>query len=52
MKRCILCGLEANFVVKNSSEYYCKECGEMQFGSIDMLVPIEKQLSKIKLNNK
>jgi len=41
MKRCVLCGLEAQFAVKGSSEYYCKECGEMQFGSLDTLVTVK-----------
>ena len=46
MKKCVLCNLKAEFVVKDSSEYYCKECGEMQFGSIDMLVAIEQKVRR------
>ena len=42
MKRCVLCGLVAQFVVKGSSEYYCKECGEMQFGGLDMIIPLRE----------
>ncbi len=44
MKRCTLCNSAAEFVVKGSSEYYCNECAEMQFGSIEMFVPLEKKI--------
>ncbi|MFH0868126.1 MAG: hypothetical protein V1831_02340 [Candidatus Woesearchaeota archaeon] len=51
MKRCDLCGLEAQFVVKGSSEYYCRECGEMQFGSLSLLVPLREGLkTKLKVS--
>jgi len=43
MKKCVLCNSKAEFVVKDSSEYYCMECGDMQFGSIDMLVAMEQK---------
>ncbi len=46
MKRCVLCSLAAEFVVKGSNEYYCKECGEMQFGSLDMIVPLREAPKK------
>ena len=50
MKRCISCNSAAEFVVKGSSEYYCTECTEMQFGNLDMLVPLRKQFTKIEQN--
>lgn len=46
MKRCVLCGLAAEFMVKGSSEYYCKECSEMQFGSLDVIVPVSESPKK------
>jgi hypothetical protein len=41
MKRCILCGSKAQFGIKNSNEYYCKECAEMQFGDLGYLIEIK-----------
>jgi len=42
MKRCISCNLAAEFVVKGSNEYYCRECAEMELGDFSMLVSLEK----------
>ena len=47
-KRCIICEKEANFKVKNTSEYYCGECAEENFGDVSLLVSIEEQAKKLK----
>jgi len=41
-KKCLLCGSQAEYSVKNSGEYYCRECGEMQFGDLSYLQRIER----------
>ncbi len=47
-KKCIECGKEASLKIKDSSEYYCKECAEEDFGDIALLVSLEQDAQKIK----
>lgn len=47
-KKCIICGNEAEFCVKNSSECYCQNCAEEQFGDLDLLVKVEEEAQKLK----
>jgi hypothetical protein len=48
-KKCIVCEQKAaEFAIKDSSEYYCKECAEEHFGDISVLVKVEEQAKKLK----
>ena len=47
-KKCIMCGESAGFQIKNSSEFYCEECAQMQFGDITLLVKVESDAKKLK----
>ncbi|MEM4267303.1 MAG: hypothetical protein QXK37_00565 [Candidatus Woesearchaeota archaeon] len=47
-KKCIICGLEAKYVIKDTSDFYCAMCAEEQFGSVDMLIKVEEQAAKLK----
>ncbi|MFO8016072.1 MAG: hypothetical protein R6U32_03135 [Candidatus Woesearchaeota archaeon] len=47
-KKCIICGDKAEFCIKGSSEFYCRECAEEQFGDINMLVKVEEEAQKLK----
>jgi hypothetical protein len=40
-KRCLICEQEATYAIKNTKDYYCKECAQDQFGDISYLVSIE-----------
>lgn len=42
-KKCIICGAEAEFYIKNSSEYYCEECALMQFGDLGYLLRLDRK---------
>ncbi len=42
-KKCIICEAEAEYCIKDSSEFYCKGCGKEHFGELNYLVPIEGQ---------
>ncbi len=46
MKRCISCNLAAEFAVKGSNEYYCRECAEMELGNLSMIIPIDNKSNK------
>jgi hypothetical protein len=47
-KKCIICGKEAKYNIKDSSEYYCPECAEEQFDDISVLISVEEQAKKVK----
>ena len=36
-KKCIICGNEAEFRIRDSSESYCKDCAEEQFDDLGYL---------------
>ncbi len=40
-KKCIICGSEAVFGIKDSSESYCKECAEEHFDDLSYLEKLE-----------
>ena len=42
-KRCIVCHEEAEFKIKDSSDYYCKECAEENFADLSMLITLEEE---------
>ena len=47
-KKCILCGETAELKIKHSSEFYCRDCAESQFGDLAMLVKLEDDAKKLK----
>ncbi|MFH1440080.1 MAG: hypothetical protein ABIG89_05920 [Candidatus Woesearchaeota archaeon] len=53
-KRCTICGKDAQFAIKDTSDYYCEECAEENFGDVSMLVAVEEKAQKLKamLDNK
>ncbi len=48
MKRCIICGEEAEYCIKCSNEYYCKECSQELFGDLSYLQKLEEDAQKLK----
>jgi len=47
-KKCIICGEEAKYMIKGTSEYYCEECAMENFSDIDLLVKVEDIAQKLK----
>ncbi|MBI2140544.1 hypothetical protein HYU14_06475 [Candidatus Woesearchaeota archaeon] len=41
MKKCIICSVPAAFSIKDSSDFYCQECAEENFDSVEYLQKIE-----------
>ena len=39
-KKCIICNKEALYAIKDSSECYCEDCAEENFGDITCLTKI------------
>ncbi len=47
-KKCIICDREAEFGIKDSNEYYCKECATEHFKDLSYLQKIEEQAAALK----
>ena len=47
-KKCIICGEEAKYNIKNSNECYCEECSHEHFGDISYLQKIEDEVKLLK----
>ncbi len=47
-KKCVICGDGAGFRIKDTNEFYCEECAQMQFGDIALLVKVEEDVKKLK----
>ena len=48
-KRCSICEKEeATLMVKDSNNYYCKECADENFDDISFLQTVEEQAQKLK----
>ncbi len=47
-KKCLICSSEAQFAVKGTSDFYCGQCAEENFGDIALLVAIEEQAKQMK----
>ncbi len=41
-KKCVMCEEEAVYVIKGTSDKYCSDCAEENFGDVSMLETIEK----------
>lgn len=53
-KRCVVCGEEAKYQIKDTSDYYCEDCAGENFADISMLLRIEEEANRLKelLKNK
>ena len=53
-KKCIICEAAAEYMIKDSIDYYCKNCAEDFFADLDMLCKVEEEAQKLKeyLNEK
>jgi hypothetical protein len=47
-KKCIICRGEAEFCIKGTSDYYCKDCAEEHFDDINVLQKVEEEAQKLK----
>ena len=48
VKKCIICGKEAVYKIKDTPDFYCPECAEENFGDLDMLVKVEEEAQRLK----
>lgn len=47
-KKCTICGKDALFKIKDSSDYYCDGCAQDYFADVSMLVRVEDEAKKLK----
>lgn len=41
-RKCLICEEEAQYAIKDTKDYYCKECATEQFGDITYLILLEE----------
>ena len=53
-KKCIICEDDAQFCIKNTSDFYCYECAQENFSDIELLQKVESEANALKnyLENK
>ncbi|MFH1510252.1 MAG: hypothetical protein ABIF10_01060 [Candidatus Woesearchaeota archaeon] len=47
-KKCTICGSDAIFQIKGTSDFYCDDCAKDNFSDIDLLEKVERQAEKLK----
>jgi len=47
-KKCIICGVDAMFQIKDTSDYYCEDCAQDNFSDLDLLEKVEESAKKLK----
>lgn len=48
VKKCIVCDLEAEYKIKDTSDYYCKLCAEENFADLSLLLSLEEEAQRLK----
>ena len=48
MKKCIICDDPAQYAIKSTKDYYCKDCASEQFGDLSYLISIEEATTLLK----
>jgi hypothetical protein len=48
VKKCVDCTDEAKYKIKDTSEYYCKECAEEHFADLSLLISVEEEAQRLK----
>jgi len=54
VKKCIICDDKAEYRIKDTSDFYCRECAEGNFADLQMLLKLEEEAQRLKemLNEK
>ncbi|MBI2668995.1 hypothetical protein HYX14_04075 [Candidatus Woesearchaeota archaeon] len=47
-KKCMICDAPAVFQIKNTTDYYCADCAEENFGDVSVLVKVEEEAQRLK----
>jgi hypothetical protein len=47
-KKCLICGEEGEYIIKNTSDVYCKDCATDCFSDLSFLQKVEEQAQELK----
>ncbi|MBI4440775.1 hypothetical protein HY639_01270 [Candidatus Woesearchaeota archaeon] len=47
VKKCLICAEPAEYSIKDTSDFYCRECAEEQFSDITLLIRIDENAPKV-----
>ena len=48
-KKCLICNAEAEYRIKDTSDYYCADCAEENFADLSLLLKVEEEAKKLKV---
>lgn len=48
VKKCIVCDRQAEYKIKDTSEYYCLDCAEENFADLSLLIKVEEEAQRLK----
>lgn len=48
VKKCIVCNDEAEYKIKDTSDFYCQDCAEESFADLNMLLKVEEEAKIVK----
>ena len=48
VKKCVICGSDASFLIKGLNEPYCKTCAKEFFSDLTLLQTVEEKFAKLK----
>lgn len=46
-KKCGICGAEALYGIKDTNDYYCRECAEENFSDLTLLITLEQEAQQL-----
>jgi tRNA U54 and U55 pseudouridine synthase Pus10 len=49
VKKCIVCRDEAEYRIKDTSDFYCEECAGENFADMGMLLTLEEEAQQLKI---
>lgn len=47
-KKCIVCDAEAEYKIKDSSDYYCQDCAQENFSDLNLLIKLDMEAQQLK----
>ncbi len=47
VKKCNVCSEEAGYKIKDTSDFYCRDCATEHFSDLSLLLKMEEEVQKI-----
>jgi hypothetical protein len=47
-KKCVICEAPAEFKIKDSLDFYCRECAQESFSDLKLLLEVNEEVTRLK----